>query len=79
MALDGVLPLSAFDPVLLRHPLEQHAFSCDSMKQSLAAFCFTLLDSLEGHGWLVTNLVDPLDSTVGSGIGGDLSRRAMQS
>lgn len=70
---------SAFDPVVLRHPLERHTFSCDSMEQSLEAFYFTLLDFLESHGWQVTKLVDHLDSAAGSGFGGDLSRRATKS
>ncbi len=77
--LNGALPRSAFDPVVLRHPLEQHSYSCDSMEQSLEAFYFTLLDYLEGHSWKVAKLVDHLDSAAGSGFGGDLSRRAMKS
>lgn len=79
VALDELQPRSAFDPMVLRHPLERHTFSCDSMEQSLEAFYFTLLDYLEGHGWQVTKLVDHLDSAAGSGFGGDLSRRAMKS
>lgn len=79
VALEELQPRSAFNPVVLRHPLEQHSYSCDSMDQSLEAFYFTLLDYLEGHGWQVTKLVDHLDSAAGSGFGGDLSRRAMKS
>ena len=79
VALDELQPRSAFDPMVLRHPLERHTFSCDSMEQGLEAFYFTLLDHLEGHGWQVTKLVDHLDSAAGSGFGGDLSRRAMKS
>lgn len=79
VALEELLPRNAFDPMALRHPLEQHSYSCDSMEQSLEAFYFTLLDYLESHGWEVTKLVDHLSSATGSGFGGDLSRRAMKS
>lgn len=79
VALEELQPRSAFDPVVLRHPLEQHSYSSDSMDQSLEAFYVTLLDYLKGHGCQVTKLVDHLDSAAGSGFGGDLSRRAMKS
>jgi hypothetical protein len=79
VALEALHPRSAFDPMVLRHPVEQHSYSRDSMDHSLEAFYFTLLDLLESHSWQVTKLVDHLDSAAGSGFGGDLSRRAMKS
>lgn len=78
VALDQFQSRSAFDPVVLRHPLERHSLTYDNLEDSLEALYFTLLDHLEGHGWHVAKLVDQLNSSAGSGLGGDLARRAMK-